>query len=221
MSVKLIFPKENCFSPDTDFTSIMDLITYCARVSNPKNQNTLNTGKKLIDYLISHKHWSPFEMISVCMEIETTRDISRQIIRHRSFSFQEFSQRYASPTEHLEFQIKETRMQDYNNRQSSLKCNNELLIKEWEDKQQKIIDLCKNTYEWALSSGIAKEVARSILPEGNTKTRLYMNGTIRSWIHYIELRSSPSTQKEHRDIAIQCAKAMVPIFPIIDDFVSL
>ena len=191
-----------------------ELIAYCARVSNPSNQMNTETSSKLIRYLISNAHWSPLEMVSACLEIETTRDIARQILRHRSFSFQEFSQRYANPVEDLDFVIREARMQDPKNRQDSIETEDEELKKEWESRQKKLIELSKETYIWAIEKGIAKEQARSVLPEGNTVSRLYMNGTIRSWIHYIELRSANGTQREHSQIALACAEVINKIFPL-------
>ena len=191
-----------------------ELIAYCARVSNPSNQMNTETSSKLIRYLISNAHWSPLEMVSACLEIETTRDIARQILRHRSFSFQEFSQRYANPVEDLDFIIREARMQDPKNRQDSVETGDEELKKEWESRQKELIELSKETYIWAIEKGIAKEQARSVLPEGNTISRLYMNGTIRSWIHYIELRSANGTQKEHSQIALACAEVINKIFPL-------
>ena len=191
-----------------------ELIAYCARVSNPSNQMNTETSSKLISYLIKNSHWSPLEMVSACLEIETTRDIARQILRHRSFSFQEFSQRYANPVEDLDFVIREARMQDSKNRQDSIETDDEELKKEWEDKQKQLIELSRETYIWAIEKGIAKEQARSVLPEGNTISRLYMNGTIRSWIHYIELRAANGTQKEHSEIALACAEVINKIFPL-------
>ena len=191
-----------------------ELIAYCARVSNPSNQMNTETSSKLIRYLISNAHWSPLEMVSACLEIETTRDIARQILRHRSFSFQEFSQRYANPVEDLDFIIREARMQDPKNRQDSIESEDEALKKEWDSRQKELIELSKATYIWAIENGIAKEQARSVLPEGNTVSRLYMNGTIRSWIHYIELRSANGTQKEHSQIALACAEVINKIFPL-------
>lgn len=198
--------------------SLEDIIVYCARVSNPANQNTTLTNTKLINYLIKNNHWSPFEMVSICLEINTTRDIARQILRHRSFSFQEFSQRYAVAD--LGFEIREARMQDTKNRQNSIETTDDIIKKNWEIMQKSINENCKQAYDWAISNGIAKEQARAVLPEGNTLSRLYMNGTLRSWIHYIQLRSGNGTQKEHKQIAIQCAKAIEPIFPMIMDFVE-
>jgi len=196
-----------------------ELIAYCARVSNPSNQMNNETSEKLIKYLIKHAHWSPLEMVSACLEINTTRDIAHQIVRHRSFSFQEFSQRYADPAEFGDqFVTREARLQDHKNRQNSIEIDNESdLHYEWQMKQQKVIDIAKETYDWAISSGIAKEQARVVLPEGNTKTRLYMNGTLRSWVHYIELRSAHGTQKEHMDVAKACAKVIAEVFPLAKD----
>jgi len=212
MPVKLIsYTKSN----DDNDKSLQDIVAYCARVSNPSNQNNTDTNDKLIDYLIKNKHWSPFEMVNICIEIETTRDIIRQILRHRSFSFQEFSQRYA--VANLGFEYKETRLQDKKNRQNSIELEentNEDLKQEWLKKQQDVSALVQESYNWALSNGIAKEQARAVLPEGITLSKIYMNGTLRSWIHYIELRSSNGTQKEHRDIAIACAHVIDSIFPI-------
>jgi thymidylate synthase (FAD) len=200
-------------SVDNNEKSILDIVAYCARVSNPSNQSNTETNDKLIKYLIRNKHWSPFEMVSICIEIEATRDIIRQILRHRSFSFQEFSQRYAVAD--LGFEYKEARLQDTKNRQNSIEiADNEELKTEWENKQKQVADLVTENYKWALSNGIAKEQARAVLPEGITLSRVYMNGTLRSWIHYIELRSSNGTQKEHRDVALACAKAIDSIFPI-------
>ena len=195
-----------------------ELIAFCARVSNPSNQMNKETSEKLIKYLIKHKHWSPLEMVSACLEINTTRDIAHQIVRHRSFSFQEFSQRYADPAEFgKQFELREARLQDTTNRQNSIDVDDEILHNEWYDRQQAVIDLAKETYEWAIDNGIAKEQARAVLPEGNTKTRLYMNGTLRSWIHYIDLRAANGTQKEHMEIAHACAKVIAEIFPLADE----
>jgi len=196
---------------------LLQLVSFCARVSNPGNQYNEKTAEKLVKYLIKHKHWSPFEMVNVCLEIETTRDISRQILRHRSFSFQEFSQRYADPTEELEFTTRPARLQDYNNRQNSIDIPMEDSINYvWESYQEVIIERARKAYNWAIEAGIAKEQARTILPEGLTMTRLYMNGTLRSWIHYIEVREEEGTQKEHREIAQKCAEAIYRIFPMDD-----
>jgi thymidylate synthase (FAD) len=195
-------------------SNIQELVAFCARVSNPSNQINNETSEKLINYLISNKHWSPLEMVSACIEIETTRDIARQILRHRSFSFQEFSQRYADPTKDLSFVVRDARLQDTKNRQNSLETNDLELSDQWREKQKELIALAKETYVWAIDKGIAKEQARSVLPEGNTVSRMYMNGTIRSWVHYIELRSSNGTQKEHMDIAIAIANVISEIFPM-------
>ncbi len=196
-----------------------ELIAFCARVSNPSNQFNTETSEKLIRYLIKHKHWSPLEMVSACLEIETTRDIARQILRHRSFSFQEFSQRYADPTKDLDFVLRDARLQDTKNRQNSIETSDLELIAEWNKRQQDVIDLVKANYAWAIEHGIAKEQARAILPEGNTVSRLYMNGTLRSWIHYIELRAENGTQLEHREIAWACAKVIAEVFPMAAEFV--
>ena len=198
--------------------SLTDMVAYCARVSNPSNQKNKETNDKLLRYLISHKHWSPFEMVSICLEIQTTRDIARQILRHRSFSFQEFSQRYAVAD--LGSVVREARMQDTRNRQNSFETDDMALSSEWQVKQNELSDMAMDTYQWAIDHGIAKEQARAVLPEGITVSRLYMNGTLRSWIHYIELRSNRDTQKEHREIAIWCAKVIEPIFPLIMNFVA-
>jgi thymidylate synthase (FAD) len=203
--------------------NVQDLIAYCARVSNPDNQNNSDTADKLIKYLIKHKHWSPLEMANACIEIETTRDIARQILRHRSFSFQEFSQRYADPTKDLDFVTREARLQDTKNRQNSITINPgdgenvAALMSDWERQQEIVIDAAKEAYEWAIKNGIAKEQARAVLPEGNTVSRMYMNGTLRSWVHYIELRSANGTQKEHMDIAKACAVEIARIFPLIGE----
>ena len=193
-----------------------ELVAYCARVSNPANQTNTETSEKLIRYLIKHQHWSPLEMVSACLEIETTRDIARQILRHRSFSFQEFSQRYAVAD--LGIELKEARLQDTKNRQNSLKTDDKDLATRWEIKQQRVADLSADVYNWAIKHGIAKEQARAVLPEGITTSRLYMQGTLRSWLHYIELRSGPETQKEHREVAIACANTLEKIFPMITEF---
>ncbi|MBB38352.1 MAG: thymidylate synthase (FAD) [Actinobacteria bacterium] len=215
MRVKLVsYSKPTEVFEHEGIKDAQELIAYCARVSNPSNQMNTETSAKLIRYLISNAHWSPLEMVSACLELETTRDIARQILRHRSFSFQEFSQRYANPVEDLDFVIREARMQDPKNRQDSLETEDEELKKEWESRQKKLIELSKETYIWAIEKGIAKEQARSVLPEGNTVSRLYMNGTIRSWIHYIELRSANGTQKEHSQIALACAEVINKIFPL-------
>jgi len=196
--------------------TLEEMICYCARVSNPTNQNNTETNERLINYLISHKHWSPFEMVSICIEINTTRDIARQMLRHRSFSFQEFSQRYA--VANLEFQYKPARLQDAKNRQNSIESTDAELEKLWASKQQNISKMVEETYIWAVENGIAKEQARTILPEGMTQTKMYMNGTLRSWIHYIQLRCGKETQKEHRFVALACAEAIETIFPAISQF---
>ena len=198
-----------------------ELVAYCARVSNPANQTNTDTSEKLIRYLIKHRHWSPLEMVSACLEIETTRDIARQILRHRSFSFQEFSQRYADPTKDLAFTVRDARLQDTQNRQNSIDSNDEELEAWWSAKQMTVVNLVKETYTEAIAKGIAKEQARSVLPEGNTVSRLYMQGTLRSWLHYIELRSGPETQKEHREVAEACARALESIFPMVTEFLVL
>ena len=195
-----------------------ELVAFCARVSNPSNQTNTDTSEKLIRYLIKHRHWSPLEMVSACLEIETTRDIARQILRHRSFSFQEFSQRYADPTKDLAFTVRDARLQDTQNRQNSIDSNDEELEAWWSAKQMTVVNLVKETYTEAIAKGIAKEQARSVLPEGNTVSRLYMQGTLRSWLHYIELRSGPETQKEHREVALGCATALESIFPMVTEF---
>ena len=199
---------------DLGLTDCQELIAFCARVSNPSNQLNSDTSEKLIKYLINNSHWSPLEMVNVCLEIDTTRDIARQILRHRSFSFQEFSQRYANPTEDMEFITREARLQDNKNRQNSIETNDSDLQKKWNDQQQKVIDSALEAYQWAIDKGIAKEHARAVLPEGNTKSRLYMNGTLRSWIHYIQLRAGHGTQKEHIEIAQACALLISKIFPM-------
>ena len=195
--------------------NVQELVAFCARVSNPSNQFNSDTSEKLINYLINHQHWSPLEMVSVCMEITTTRDIARQILRHRSFSFQEFSQRYADPTQDLDFVIREARLQDTKNRQNSIVSNDVELAAWWDAKQKFIIENVKEIYAEAIAKGIAKEQARAILPEGNTVSRLYMSGTLRSWIHYIDLRSANGTQLEHQEIAKNCAKVISEIFPMV------
>jgi len=220
MNVKLVSYSQ----PSEEFKAeglndAQELIAFCARVSNPSNQMNKETSEKLIKYLIKHAHWSPLEMVSACLEIDTTRDIAHQIVRHRSFSFQEFSQRYADPASMGDqFVLREARLQDEKNRQNSVELGitqQEMnLINDWESQQQKVIDAAKEAYEWAIENGIAKEQARAVLPEGCTKTRLYMNGTLRSWVHYIELRGANGTQKEHMEIAHACAKVIAEIFPL-------
>lgn len=197
--------------------SPLDLIAYCARVSNPDNQNNKKTSEKLVKYLVKHKHWSPLEMVSACLEIETTRDIARQILRHRSFSFQEFSQRYADPTKELEFEVREARLQDPNNRQNSIVTDDAELMSEWKWQQERVIEASRRAYEWAIRNNIAKEQARAVLPEGNTISRMYMNGTLRSWVHYIQLRRENGTQKEHILVAEEIAKVIAKIFPMVED----
>ena len=217
--------------PTEEFASMgiddaQELIAYCARVSNPSNQLNTDTSEKLIRYLIKHQHWSPLEMVSACIEITTTRDIARQILRHRSFSFQEFSQRYADPTKDLNFVLRDARRQDTKNRQNSIDLdvhNNDedrFLAYQWERMQELVIQQSRDAYEWAVSKGIAKEQARAVLPEGLIESRLYMNGTLRSWIHFIELRSANGTQKEHQEVAIACAKVIAEIFPLATDLVA-
>ena len=215
MKVKLI----SYSTPNEDIAKegikdAQELVAYCARVSNPSNQLNTETSEKLINYLIKNSHWSPLEMVSACLEIETTRDIARQMLRHRSFSFQEFSQRYANPVKDLEFVTRDARLQDPKNRQNSIESKNETLENEWTQIQLDLIENSKKAYNWAIENGIAKEQARAVLPEGNTVSRLYMNGTLRSWIHYIELRSANGTQKEHMEIAIACAEVVSSIFPM-------
>ena len=199
----------------------LDLVAYCARVSNPSNQFNTETSEKLIRYLIKHQHWSPLEMVSACLEITTTRDIARQILRHRSFSFQEFSQRYADPTKDLNFVLREARLQDTVNRQNSRPLDLEddmhrQIAYQWENLQRDLITKTRDVYEWAISRGIAKEQARAVLPEGLIESRLYMNGTLRSWIHFIELRSANGTQLEHQEVAKACAKVIADIFPLAE-----
>jgi len=215
MKVKMVSYSQAADEYEFDgLTNVQDLIAFCARVSNPSNQFNTETSEKLIKYLIKHQHWSPLEMVSACLEIETTRDIARQILRHRSFSFQEFSQRYADPTKDLSFVLREARLQDTKNRQNSVENNNLALAAWWEERQKRVIEEAKNAYEWAITNGIAKEQARAVLPEGLTVSRLYMNGTLRSWIHFIELRSANGTQKEHQLVARECAKVIAEVFPL-------
>jgi thymidylate synthase (FAD) len=201
-------------------TDAQELIAYCARVSNPSNQFNTDTSEKLIRYLVKHAHWSPLEMVSACVEITTTRDIARQVLRHRSFSFQEYSQRYADPTKDLEFVLREARLQDTKNRQNSIETNDDRLTTEWHRRQQLVIDLVKEQYKWAIDNGIAKEQARAVLPEGNTVSRMYMSGTLRSFIHYCELRIDNGTQKEHQLVALACAKAIAEIFPMTEKLIN-
>jgi len=217
-NVKLISYSQLPNSSDLKLDTAQDLISYCARVSNPANQMNTETSERLIKYLITHKHWSPLEMVSACLEINTTRDIAHQIVRHRSFSFQEFSQRYAEPSEMgNQFVLREARLQDQKNRQNSVDTTDHELIAEWRTLQQDMIAHATRVYEWAIDNGIAKEQARVVLREGLTKTRLYMNGTLRSWVHYIELRGANGTQKEHMEIAHACAEVIAKIFPLMDD----
>ena len=217
MKIKLISYSQASkeFENDLGYTmDAEDLVAYCARVSNPTNQSNTETSERLIKYLIKHQHWSPLEMVSACIEIETSRDIARQILRHRSFSFQEFSQRYADPTQELSFVLREARLQDTVNRQNSIETEDRMLQIEWERAQQRVIYAAKREYEWAIANGIAKEQARAVLPEGLTVSRMYMNGTLRSWIHYIQLRSANGTQKEHMEIAKACAEVIAKVFPL-------
>ena len=221
MNVKLVSYSQ----PTSEFANLgisdaQELIAYCARVSNPANQFNNDTSEKLIRYLVRHQHWSPLEMVSACMEITTTRDIARQILRHRSFSFQEFSQRYADPTKDLEFVTRSGRLQDPQNRQNSVEHDDHLLENEWYRAQQRVIYAARREYEWAIKNGIAKEQARAVLPEGLIQSRLYMNGTLRSWIHFIELRSGNGTQLEHQEVALACAQAIAAIFPMTTDLVA-
>jgi thymidylate synthase (FAD) len=218
MQVKLISYSQPVEDID-GLEDVQDLIAFCARVSNPDNQFNQETSEKLIRYLIKHQHWSPLEMVSACLEITTTRDIARQMLRHRSFSFQEFSQRYADPVKELSFEFREARKQDTKNRQNSVELDytnldDRELARMWKEKQQDVLRLVKDVYQWAVGNGIAKEQARAVLPEGMTESRLYMNGTLRSWIHYIQLRRENGTQKEHSDIAKACAEVIAKIFPL-------
>jgi len=219
MNVKLIN-----YSQSPDGMNLLEQVAFAARVSNPTNQNNSETAEKLVRYLIKHQHWSPLEMVSVCMEIETTRDIARQILRHRSFAFQEFSQRYARADD-LGFELREARLQDTKNRQNSIEMDiaddtHRQVAYQWENLQNDLLKRTKDVYTWALEKGIAKEQARAVLPEGNTKSRMYMNGTLRSWVHYIQLRSANGTQKEHQEIALACAAAIQPIFPMIMEYTN-
>ena len=226
MTVKLVsYSQPTAEFADQGITDAQELIAFCARVSNPSNQYNTETSEKLIRYLIKHAHWSPLEMVSACVEITTTRDIARQILRHRSFSFQEFSQRYADPTKDMNFVYREARLQDAKNRQNSVELDltdpeQRELNNMWIEKQQQVIAMAKEAYTWAVTNGIAKEQARSVLPEGNTESRVYMNGTLRSWIHFIELRAGNGTQKEHQLVALGCAKAIAAIFPMTDSLIT-
>jgi thymidylate synthase (FAD) len=222
MNVRMVSyskPSDEMF--EEGLVDVQELVAFCARVSNPSNQFNTDTSEKLIKYLIKHQHWSPLEMVSACLEIETTRDIARQILRHRSFSFQEFSQRYADPTKDLSFVLREARLQDTKNRQNSVENTNLSLATWWEERQRRVIREAEGAYAWAIENGIAKEQARAVLPEGLTVSRLYMNGTIRSWIHFIELRSANGTQKEHQEVARQCAKVIAEVFPLANELVKL
>ena len=219
MNVNLI-----SYSQGPNGSSLLEQVAYAARVSNPTNQNNMETAEKLVRYLIKNQHWSPLEMVSVCLEIETTRDIARQILRHRSFSFQEFSQRYADASQ-LGFEIRDARLQDTKNRQNSIELDVEndgqsILAGAWKNKQRQILEKVIESYAWAMTNGIAKEQARSILPEGMTKSRMYMNGSLRSWVHYIELRTANGTQKEHQEVAMACAESIATIFPMIREYTN-
>jgi thymidylate synthase (FAD) len=228
MNVKLLsYSQPTSEFSDSGIDDVQELIAFCARVSNPSNQLNTETSEKLIKYLIRHQHWSPLEMVSACLEIVTTRDIARQILRHRSFSFQEFSQRYADPTAELDdaFVLREARFQDTKNRQNSVELDmsdeaQKQLAYEWERAQKRVLFSVKQEYQWAIKNGIAKEQARAVLPEGLTVSRLYMNGTLRSWIHFIELRSANGTQKEHQEVAIACAKVIAEIFPLASELLA-
>ena len=202
---------------DQGVTNLLELVAFCARVSNPSNQFNSESAEKLVNYLVKHKHWSPLEMVDATLEIVTTRDITHQIIRHRSFSFQEFSQRYADPTKDMQFVTREARLQDNKNRQNSIDVEDNLLQNEWYRSQQRAIFAAEREYKWAIANGIAKEQARAVLPEGLTESRIYMKGSIRSWVHYIEVRTDPSTQKEHREVALQCAREIAKVFPNISN----
>jgi thymidylate synthase (FAD) len=225
MKVKLIsYSKPSDEMLDSNLEDLQDLIAFCARVSNPSNQLNTQTSEKLIKYLVKNAHWSPLEMVSVCLEIETTRDIARQMLRHRSFSFQEFSQRYADPTKDLDFVLREARLQDTKNRQNSVELEDTLfaenLREQWKWMQKDVILASTKAYEWAVKNGIAKEQARAVLPEGLTVSRLYMNGTLRSWIHFIQVRSGNGTQKEHMQVALACAEVIAKVFPMASEFIT-
>ena len=225
MKVKLV-----SFSQPTEemcgegLENMQDLVAFCARVSNPSNQLNTETSEKLIGYLVKNAHWSPLEMVSVCLEVTTTRDIARQILRHRSFSFQEFSQRYSDPTKDLNFVLREARLQDTKNRQNSVEIEDTLygdnLKEQWKWHQQDVLNAAKKAYEWAVSHGIAKEQARAVLPEGLTVSRLYVNGTLRSWLHFIQVRSGNGTQKEHMQVARACAEVIAKVFPMASEFIT-
>lgn len=227
MKIKLVSYSQHAYDPslgdslEFELTDMQELVAYCARVSNPANQFNTETSEKLIRYLVRNAHWSPLEMVSACIEITTTRDIARQILRHRSFSFQEFSQRYADPVQELDFVLREARLQDPKNRQNSVEVEDTLLQNEWFRAQQRAIYAAKREYEWAIKNGIAKEQARAVLPEGLTVSRLLMNGTLRSWIHYIQLRSANGTQKEHILIAKEIANVITKIFPMAQEFTAV
>src|SRR6056300_616740 len=225
MEVRLISYSQPIQDKIIGVEDCQDLVAYCARVSNPDNQNNKETSEKLVKYLMKHKHWSPLEMVSVCLEVETTRDIARQLLRHRSFSFQEFSQRYADPTQDLNFVMRQARLQDTKNRQNSIELSDMMdsdervdLELNWYKQQAEVVNAARKSYEWAIENGIAKEQARSVLPEGIMESRLYVNGTIRSWIHYVDLRSGNGTQKEHIELARACSTALEPVFPMIKEF---
>jgi len=213
MTAKLI-----SYSQNEKNETLLEQIAFAARVSNPSNQNNTTTSEKLVRYLIKEGHWSPLEMVSACIEIETTRDIARQILRHRSFSFQEFSQRYANPVEDLDYVYRDARLQDTKNRQNSIDNADDYIKERWEEEQARVQLETRKAYQWAIDNGIAKEQARAVLPEGNMGSRLYMNGTLRSWVHYVDLRSGNGTQKEHMEIARECAAALEPVFPMIEEF---
>jgi thymidylate synthase (FAD) len=227
MNVRLLsYSQPTAEFKELGIADAQELIAYCARVSNPSNQLNTETSEKLIRYLVKHQHWSPLEMVSACIEITTTRDIARQILRHRSFSFQEFSQRYADPTKDLSFVLRDARLQDTKNRQNSTdldlsNAGQRELSRLWLEKQQEVIRAASDAYTWAVTNGIAKEQARAVLPEGITESRLYMNGTLRSWIHFIELRSANGTQKEHQEVAVACAKVIATVFPMAADLVAV
>ena len=221
MNIRLIsYSQPTAETCEWGLTDVQELVAFCARVSNPANQLNSDTSERLIRYLIKHQHWSPLEMVSACLEITTTRDIARQILRHRSFSFQEFSQRYADPTQDLNFVTREARLQDTTNRQNSVPVHDTALQNDWFRAQQRVIYAARREYEWAIANGIAKEQARAVLPEGLIESRLYMNGTLRSWIHFIELRSANGTQREHQLVAQACAGVIATIFPMASDLVA-
>ena len=221
MDVRLVsYSQPTAEFADMGIADAQELIAYCARVSNPSNQFNTETSEKLIRYLVKHAHWSPLEMVSACVEITTTRDIARQILRHRSFSFQEFSQRYADPTKDLSFVVREARLQDPKNRQNSVETDDQQLQRQWELRQNNVITEARMAYQWAIDNGIAKEQARAVLPEGLIESKLYMNGTLRSWVHFIELRSGNGTQKEHQLVALACAKAIAAIFPMTESLIQ-